>query len=217
MRKNRTKDKHLLPIYDLPDEKWVDIKGLEGYFQISSKSRFKRLSRKLIDSSGRLQNLYEKIMKPYICSTTNYKMIDLSVNRIKYKNTTHRLLAQHFIPNPGNKPEVNHKNGVRDDDRLDNLEWFTSSEQKIHSFAVLGRKPSRPYSVNPHLKDNIRREKSNRARRVIQKDLISGDILREYSCVMYAIDEGTAKDVSAVIKCCKGKIKHHNKFKWEYA
>ncbi len=63
---------------------------------------------------------------PYI----NFR-ISIGVKRNLY---VHRLLALAFIPNPENKPEVNHKNGVKTDNSLDNLEWMTKSENELHAF-----------------------------------------------------------------------------------
>ena len=63
---------------------------------------------------------------------------------LKYKNVqVHRVIAKKYIPNPENKPCVNHKNGVKDDNRIDNLEWVTYSENERHSYDVLGKKGQR--------------------------------------------------------------------------
>lgn len=67
-----------------------------------------------------------------------YMAVDLCENGIKKRMLVHRIVAEAFIPNPENKPEVNHINGVKSDDRLENLEWVTKSENQKHKFDVLG-------------------------------------------------------------------------------
>ena len=65
-----------------------------------------------------------------------YANITLIKNGNKFKTVIHRLVAKAFIPNPENKPEVNHINGNKRDNRLDNLEWCTSSENRKHEFKI---------------------------------------------------------------------------------
>lgn len=82
----------------------------------------------------------KKKMKQY--DQRGYRYVFLFYDGKRFKKTTHRLVAQHFIPNPENKPQINHKNGVRSDNRVENLEWATSKENIRHSFDCNGRKMS---------------------------------------------------------------------------
>jgi hypothetical protein len=63
-----------------------------------------------------------------------YLMVDICIKGVKKKKLIHRLLAQAFIPNPFNKPQVNHINGIKIDNRIENLEWTTNSENQKHAY-----------------------------------------------------------------------------------
>ena len=99
-------------------EEWRDIIGYEGYYQVSNLGRVRGIDR--IDSSGRL--IKGKI-KNIRHTHDGYCITSLSKNNIKKNYRVHRLVAQAFIPNPNNLPEVNHKDENKDNNAVDNLEW----------------------------------------------------------------------------------------------
>jgi len=104
---------------------WKDIKGFEGRYQVSDDGQV----RSLIGESP--------IILKQTISKVGYARVGLFLrDSYQKKKAVHRLVAQAFIPNPQNKPQVNHKNGVKLDNCVTNLEWNTSSENIKHSFAT---------------------------------------------------------------------------------
>ena len=93
------------------NEIWKDVKGHEGRYQISSLGRLRNVK------TGKFLGTTNPLLKEYVNS---------------YIGSVHRLVAEAFIPNPENKPEVNHINFDTTDNRVENLEWVTKEENLLH-------------------------------------------------------------------------------------
>ena len=115
-------------------EVWKEIPGYEGIYAASNLGRIKRVTNAATGgwSAGR-------IMK-YKCMSNGYGMARLSKNGKVASTMWHRLITMTFLGVPENeKIEVNHKNGVKSDNRIKNLEWVTRSENSRHAYDVLGK------------------------------------------------------------------------------
>lgn len=120
----------------MEEEIWKDIKGFEGAYQISNFGNVKSLPRvvnKIYVGKVRQYQQKELIRKQRLIGH-GYLYVGLNSNSSQSNILVHRLVAWHFIPNPENKPTVNHKDGNKLNNHVNNLEWATHSENAKHAF-----------------------------------------------------------------------------------
>lgn len=112
---------------------WKPIKGYEGRYEVSTWGQVRSLDRTVRNTKGVLAHLRGKLLNPAV-GKAGYKVAFLRDGKESKAFSVHRLVALAFLPNAENKSEVNHKNGIRTDNRVSNLEWVTPSENKCHAY-----------------------------------------------------------------------------------
>ena len=136
--------------------------------------------------------------------TGGYPMVIIRINSSPRAMYVHRLIAITFILNPENKEQVNHKNGIKHDNRLENLEWMTRSENMKHGFKVLG---NIPYMLGRTNYD------SPLSKPIEQLDM-SGVLIKEWGSMSEADRSGFNQ--GCISACCLGKRSKHKGYKWKF-
>lgn len=130
----------------LIEEIWKDIKGYEGIYQVSSFGRVKSLDRYVTRKNGAIQFYPSKILTICYNKRVNIYEVHLRKNNKRKCLKIHRLVADTFVYNddPTNKTTVNHIDGDRNNNKADNLEWVSYSENEKHAYDKLHRPINRP-------------------------------------------------------------------------
>lgn len=183
-------------------EEWRDIKDFEGVYQVSNYGRIKSCDRTVEKHyrNGVLVKcqIKEKVIR-HFTNNKGYSVIRLYKNRKCYHKLIHRLVAEHFIPNPNEYLEVNHKDENKRNNRVDNLEWC-----------------NRRYNNNygKQSKEGRRKSSNCRMKKVCQWDL-NGKLIGIFDGIRIA-EEKTGIDNRNICKSCKTDTRTAGGYKWTY-
>lgn len=165
------------------EEIWKDIEGYEGYYMVSNLGNVKSLNYKGTGKEG--------ILKPKK-DRYGYLQVGLSKDNEKKFYTVHRLVAQAFLDNSDNLPEVNHKDENKQNNHADNLEFCTSKYNA--NYGTRNEKLSKP---------------------IVGVDRVTGLIVEFMSA--HEAERKLGINNGSIIKCCQGKSKSAGGFVWYYA
>lgn len=175
-------------------EEWEPIKGFEEY-EVSNLGNVRR---------------GEKIKKAAVWSL--YKSVTLCKDGKPHTKAVHRLVAEAFLPNPENKPCINHIDCNKLNNRVDNLEWCTYQENERHAWEH-GLKEN----VRDAVKQHIAYARSfSHTEKPVDQFAKSGEFVRRWDSASKAHNE-LGIDGSGIAKCCRGKLKTAGGFVWKYA
>lgn len=191
-------------------EIWKDIKGYEGYYQVSNMGRVRSLDRIV----GKKRRLYKGRVIMERTHDNGYKFVRLNKDNRFYQPLIHRLVAKAFIPNPENKPTVNHIDENKKNNCVDNLEWATYKENCIHGTRNERIQRGRDCRVIGEKIKQTRKKKGlcKKVRRINPKN----NTVVEYDSIMDAVRDIGCPGNSGIYYACNNKLKTYKGYKWEY-
>lgn len=167
-------------------EQWKDIKGYEGLYQVSN--------------MGVIRSLYTgKILKAKK-ETNGYMRVKLYKDGKGKSHTVHRIVAEHFIPNPYNLPQVNHKNEIKTDNRVENLEWCDAKYN---------------LSYNNGQRKRADKNTNGKCSKIVLQYTLDGVFIAEYPST-HEVQRQLGYYNGHISECCRGERKQRFGFVWRY-
>lgn len=179
---------------------WRAVKGYEGYYEVSSTGAVRSLDRTVPDSKNGMRRVGGRVMKQSenkdkTRGGDGYYVVNLRKFHISRVVQVHRLVAEAFLPNELNMPTVNHKDGNKHNNNVENLEWATYSANNLHA-----------------LDNGLRKPRSN----VVVQKSISGDVIATYQSTCDA-SRKTGIGRSMISHCINHRALTAGGYLWERA
>lgn len=172
-------------------EIWKDIKNYEGLYQISNLGRVKSLKKYVNHSGNSKRVVNEKILKPVI-DNTKYFVVSLWKDNKHTRPHIHRLVAETFISNLENKPHINHIDGNKLNNSVNNLEWCTPKENIIHAYKI----------------------GLNKNNRIVNQYDLNGNFIKTWNNIKEA---QVFYKTTHIGECCRGTRNQTKNYIWKYA
>lgn len=195
----------------MENEIWKEIPGYAGKYEVSNLGRVKSLARKVLSRNGGLKPIPERILKQ--CVIKDYCNVILCADGKTHKHgLVHRLVATVFVPNPENKPFIDHLDGNSTNNRADNLRWCSQKENCRNPITTNRNSLAKQGVKNPQF--GKRNEQVHNSRKIacFSKD---GEFIQVFPSIAEAVRQFGILQ-SGITRCATGKIKTSGGYIWRY-
>ena len=184
-------------------EIWKDVKDYEGLYQISNLGNIRKM--RFINNITNKEKQFN--IKPQINNSGYYRVMLFKNGNYKNK-LLHRIVAETFINNPDKKNQVNHKDGNKLNNCVQNLEWCSQSENMKHAYK---NKLAKSYATGKFGANSLKAKKVN------MLDKKTKQTIKTFGSLIDAAKYIGVNKSCHIVSCCKGRLKTAYGYKWEYS